>query len=102
MTQPDDEVDSAMVGSQPISADETDTTGQLAGEQSGSASVHVGKEKAEGEPPPTKPYRGTPLWRRLIALLGLATFSVLGGIAIALTIAALVVTAAIVLQLVIS
>lgn len=51
---------------------------------------------------PAKPYRGTALWRRLVAILGLGAFSVLGGIVIALAIAALIATAAIVLQLVIS
>ncbi len=51
---------------------------------------------------PIKPYGGTPLWRRIVALLGLGAFSVLGGIVIFLTIAALIATAAIVLQLVIS
>ena len=69
-------------------------------------SVHVGTMKAAepdlSEGLPIKPYKGTPLWRRLVAILGLGAFSVLGGIAIALTIAALIATAAIVLQLVIS
>jgi hypothetical protein len=65
--------------------------------------VHLGEINSEPEPVLTpQPYKGTPLWRRIIALLGLAAFSVLGGIVIALSIAALVVTAAIVLQLVIS
>lgn len=65
--------------------------------------VYVGTWRdPAGDPLPRKPYKGTPIWRRLVALVGLGAFSVLGGIVIALTIAALIATAAIVLQLVIS
>lgn len=79
-------------------------TAEAAGD--GGESIHLGTMKTDepdlSEGLPITPYKGTPLWRRLVAVLGLGAFSVLGGIAIALTIAALIATAAIVLQLVIS
>ena len=68
-----------------------------------SATVHTGVELPEPDGLlPVKPFKGTPLWRRLVAVLGLSAFTMLGGIVIAVTIAALIATAAVVLQLVIS
>ncbi len=64
--------------------------------------LYVGTWNESDEPVADGTYRGTPLWRRLVALFGLSAFAVLGGIIIFLAIAALIALGAVVLQLVIS
>jgi len=51
---------------------------------------------------PTRPHKGSSLWRKLVALLGLGAFSVLGGLAITLIIGLLAIVAALILQAAIS
>ncbi len=88
---------------EPSDGDITPAGDSSAAASSSPSEVYVGTWRdPAGDPLPNKPYKGTPIWRRLIALVGLSAFSILGGIVIALTIAALIATAAIVLQLVIS
>ena len=47
---------------------------------------------------PTRLYRGTPLWRKFVAVLGLGAFSILGGVAITLIVGVMAIAAALVLQ----
>jgi len=51
---------------------------------------------------PTRVYRGASLWRKLIALLGLGAFSLLGGVVITLVVGVMAIVAALVLQAAIS
>ncbi|MFL2987652.1 MAG: hypothetical protein ACJZ57_10450 [Candidatus Poriferisodalaceae bacterium] len=51
---------------------------------------------------PPRPYKGSSLWRKLVALLGLGAFSVLGGLAITLIVGLLAIVAALILQAAIS
>ena len=51
---------------------------------------------------PVRMYRGASLWRKLVALLGLGAFSVLGGLAITLVVGLMAIVAALVLQAVIT
>lgn len=64
---------------------------------------YVGIEQAGpvGQPLPIQPYRGTPMWRRFVALIGLAAFTLLGGAVLFVLAAALVALAAVILQFVI-
>jgi len=64
---------------------------------------HLGLERPGpmGQPLEIQPYRGTPLWRRLIAIVGLSAFTLLGGAFLFVLTAALVALAAVILQLVI-
>jgi hypothetical protein len=45
-----------------------------------------------------EPHRGTPFWRRIVAIIGLTATSVVGGVITAITIAALVMGMAILVQ----
>jgi hypothetical protein len=51
---------------------------------------------------PSRLYRGTSLWRKFVALLGLGAFSILGGVAITLIVGVMVIVAALTLQAAIS
>lgn len=51
---------------------------------------------------PLRLYRGTSLWRKFVALLGLGAFSILGGVAITLIVGVMAIVAALVLQAAIS
>jgi len=51
---------------------------------------------------PTRPYRGTSLWRKFVALLGLGAFSILGGVAITLIVGVMAIVTALILQAAIS
>ena len=51
---------------------------------------------------PVQPYKGTSLWRKLIALVGLGAFSVLGGLVITLVVGIMAIVAALVVQAAIS
>lgn len=46
----------------------------------------------------SEPHRGTPFWRRMVAIIGLTATSVVGGVIIAIAIAALVMGMAILVQ----
>jgi hypothetical protein len=45
-----------------------------------------------------EPHRGTPFWRRIVAIIGLTATSVVGGVVIAIAVAALVMGMAILVQ----
>lgn len=51
---------------------------------------------------PTRPHKGSSLWRKLVAVLGLSAFSILGGLAITLIVGLLAIAAALILQAAIS
>jgi hypothetical protein len=51
---------------------------------------------------PTRLHKGSSLWRKLVAVLGLSAFSVLGGLAITLVVGLLAIVAALILQAAIS
>ncbi|HJL98669.1 MAG: hypothetical protein QGF99_00945 [Acidimicrobiales bacterium] len=51
---------------------------------------------------PTRPHKRSSLWRKLVAVLGLSAFSVLGGLVITLVIGLLAIVAALILQAAIS
>ncbi len=51
---------------------------------------------------PVQTYKGTSLWRKLVALLGLGAFTVLSGLAITLVVGIIAIVAALVVQAAIS
>ena len=51
---------------------------------------------------PPRPYKGSSLWRKLVAVLGLSAFSILGGLVITLIVGLLAIAAALILQAAIS
>ena len=51
---------------------------------------------------PVRIHKGASLWRKLVALLGLGAFSVLGGLAITLVVGLMAIVAALILQAVIN
>ena len=51
---------------------------------------------------PSQTYKGSSLWRKLVALLGLGAFSILGGLVITLIVGLLAIAAALILQAAIS
>ena len=51
---------------------------------------------------PSQAHKGASLWRKLVALLGLGAFSILGGLAITLIVGLLAIAAALILQAAIS
>jgi hypothetical protein len=99
--------------------DESDSTARLEPlpRQRISSDVHLqGPQESQGRPGrglkrrlndprrilPTRPYRGTSLWRKFVALLGLGAFSILGGVAITLIVGVMTIVAALILQAAIS
>ena len=51
---------------------------------------------------PVQTYKGASLWRKLVAVLGLGAFTVLGGLAITLVVGIIAIVAALVVQAAIS